>query len=208
MGSIRKILGRLYRLLVEADRTLYADGMRRRYDIHPTARWGYRTRICGEGSIAIGTDTYFGDSCYPSAHPKGVHIRIGRGCAIAHNVHFRTTNFRHTERFADALHSEPEAADIVIVDYCWIGNHVYMGPGVTIGENCIIGANNVVAHDVPPDSVVGGVPARVIGDKRTYATRSLSRAHTAAPPASRRREEVESFCSDKGRGDTPVRSGH
>ena len=47
-----------------------------------------------------------------------------------------------------------------------IGNNVVIGAGsVIIGDNCVIGANSVVLKDVPPDSVIAGVPAKVIKRK-------------------------------------------
>ncbi|MDL1980906.1 MAG: acyltransferase [Deltaproteobacteria bacterium] len=51
---------------------------------------------------------------------------------------------------------------------CKIGSHTVVMPGVTIGENSIVGAMSFVNRDIPPDSVAFGVPARVvrkIGDK-------------------------------------------
>jgi acetyltransferase-like isoleucine patch superfamily enzyme len=44
----------------------------------------------------------------------------------------------------------------------WLGNNVCVMPGVTIGDGAIIGANAVVTHDIPPYSVAGGIPAKVI----------------------------------------------
>ncbi len=44
----------------------------------------------------------------------------------------------------------------------WIGIGVAIMPGVTIGKHCVIGANSVVTHDVPPYTVAAGVPAKVI----------------------------------------------
>lgn len=54
------------------------------------------------------------------------------------------------------------AADIRIGDKVWIGFDATILKGVTIGERSVVGARSVVTHDVPPDSVVSGNPARVV----------------------------------------------
>lgn len=53
------------------------------------------------------------------------------------------------------------AKPITIGDDCWIGGHVVILPGVTIGEGCTIAASSVVTKDIPPWSVAMGSPARV-----------------------------------------------
>ncbi|MBQ9032337.1 MAG: sugar O-acetyltransferase [Parasporobacterium sp.] len=45
---------------------------------------------------------------------------------------------------------------------CWFGASVTVCPGVTIGDNCVIGAGSVVTRDIPSDSFAAGVPCRVI----------------------------------------------
>ncbi len=45
---------------------------------------------------------------------------------------------------------------------CWLGAHVVVTSGVTIGERCVVGANSVVTHDLPPRSIAAGAPARVL----------------------------------------------
>ena len=55
--------------------------------------------------------------------------------------------------------------DIRIEDDVWLGAMVMVMPGVTIGKHAIAAANAVITRDVAPWSIVGGVPARVIGTR-------------------------------------------
>ena len=54
------------------------------------------------------------------------------------------------------------AQPVKIGDNCWFGANVTVCPGVTIGENCVIGAGSVVTRDIPANSLAVGVPCRVI----------------------------------------------
>nr|WP_241225897.1 maltose acetyltransferase domain-containing protein [Escherichia coli] len=51
---------------------------------------------------------------------------------------------------------------ITIGNNVWIGSHVVINPGVTIGDNSVIGAGSIVTKDIPPNVVAAGVPCRVI----------------------------------------------
>lgn len=54
------------------------------------------------------------------------------------------------------------AKPVHIGNDCWFGASVTVCPGVTIGDNCVIGAGSVVTRDIPPNSFAAGVPCRVI----------------------------------------------
>ncbi len=54
------------------------------------------------------------------------------------------------------------AKPVRIGSSCWFGASVTVCSGVTIGDNCVIGAGSVVTRDIPPDSFAAGVPCRVI----------------------------------------------
>jgi acetyltransferase-like isoleucine patch superfamily enzyme len=63
---------------------------------------------------------------------------------------------------------------IVIEDNCMIGANSHLLPNVRIGKNSIVGAGSVVISDVPPNSIVMGVPARVIGSVLKYRDKHVS----------------------------------
>ena len=84
-------------------------------------------------------------------------ITIGNGVLIGHNVVLSTLN--HDPRPPGAwLHPAP----IVIGDRVWIGSNATVLPGVTIGDGAIVAAGAVVTKDVAPNTVVAGVPARLL----------------------------------------------
>jgi len=84
------------------------------------------------------------------------NIRIGNHVFIAKGVIIRDSDSHSVER-DDYIETQP----IVICDHVWIGMRAIIMKGVTIGEGSIIGAGAVVTNDVPPNSMVGGVPARI-----------------------------------------------
>ena len=54
---------------------------------------------------------------------------------------------------------------VIIGNGVWLGNNVCVMPGVRIGDGAVVGANSVVTHDVPPYTIVAGIPARIINQK-------------------------------------------
>ena len=116
-------------------------------------------------NIIIGKNVFFNTSCH--FQDQG-GITIGDGAQIGHNVVLATLN--HCED--PARRSQTIPAPIVIGKNVWIGANATVTPGVTIGDNAIVAAGAVVTRDVPANTVVGGVPARVIRPVQTGASQS------------------------------------
>ena len=93
-------------------------------------------------------------------------IRVGDRAMIASGVQLCTAShpIRPSERLLDARPTffRTYAQPIVVGPGAWIGARAVVLPGVTIGENAVVGASSVVTKDVPPNTVVVGNPARVI----------------------------------------------
>jgi acetyltransferase-like isoleucine patch superfamily enzyme len=104
---------------------------------------------------------------------EGVHIvcniavTIGDRCLIASDVVIldddgHPGNWRERHNHWPELPEDRLGAPIVIEDNVWIGTRAIILKGVHIGTGAVIGAGAVVTHDVPPATIVAGVPARVI----------------------------------------------
>lgn len=106
-------------------------------------------------NITIGKNVFLNTSCH--FQDQG-GITIGDGTLIGHNVVLATLN--HNED--PARRSETIPSPIIIGKNVWIGANATITPGVTIGDGTIVAAGSVVTRDVPPDTIVGGVPAKVL----------------------------------------------
>jgi acetyltransferase-like isoleucine patch superfamily enzyme len=84
-------------------------------------------------------------------------VEVGPYCRIGEYVHISDTVFHPTSPM-----SPVKAAPIRIGRNVWIGTRAIILPGVLIGDHSVIGSGAVVTRDVPPRTVVGGVPARPI----------------------------------------------
>lgn len=90
----------------------------------------------------------------------GAPVRIGNYVRIGHDVSILTVN--HAVGTRDFRAGPRFFGEITIEDGCWIGSRCTLLPGVVIGSGAIVAAGAVVSRSVPPDTLVAGVPARVI----------------------------------------------
>ena len=113
--------------------------------------------------FAYGSNTYMGHHVYANFNLTVVddgECHIGNYCMFAPNVVISTTGHPVHPSFRDkgAQFSLP----VTIKDHVWIGSNVTIMPGVTIGENSVIGAGSVVTKDIPANVVAAGVPCKVM----------------------------------------------
>lgn len=107
------------------------------------------------GHLEIGANSFinYGTSLVASAH-----VKIGRDCLIGTHVQVMDTDFHRVEDKAWDTSGEP----ILIEDRVWLGNRSIVLKGVRIGHDSVVAAGAVVTRDVPPRTLVAGVPARAV----------------------------------------------
>lgn len=115
----------------------------------------------GKG-ISIGSRTTFGSDCY---FGSAGGISIGEDVVAGQYVRFHSENHVYSDK--DTLIREQGVTHkgIVVGNNCWIGAGAVFLDGAEIGDGCVVAANAVVTKKFPPDSVIGGVPAKLIKER-------------------------------------------
>jgi maltose O-acetyltransferase len=129
----------------------------------------YRTRIRTliAGGLALGrnvtiAETAVIDASYPYL------IRIGNNCSIAEQVRI----WSHDAATFKFTGGHARLGKVEIKDNCFIGDRSTILPGVTIGPNVLVVAGSVINKDIPPNSCVAGVPARIYAKFDEYIQRN------------------------------------
>jgi len=106
-------------------------------------------------NITIGKNVFINAGC--KFQDQG-GITIDEGALIGHGVVLATLDHDFAPEKRQQLHPAP----IHIGKRVWIGANAVVTKGVTIGDNAVVAAGAVVTQDVPADTIVGGVPAKII----------------------------------------------
>lgn len=118
---------------------------------------------CNQNAIVdIGSRTSLGFYTFIYA---SAGVKIGDDCMIAPFVYIVDSD--HGNRKGVPMNRQPNAAKpISIGNDVWIGSHAVILAGVNISDGAIIAAGAVVKDDIPPNTIVGGVPARILGERK------------------------------------------
>ena len=143
-------------LRMEANTTLEIhDGPLTRYGTMPyNLRYGAYIEIVNGGRLTIGQ----GAANVGLTIMCATEVTIGNGVRIGRNVSIRDWNGSHVI-INDHYRNH---APVRIEDHVWLCTGCTIMPGVTVGEGSVVAANATVTKDVPPHSLVGGSPAKVI----------------------------------------------
>jgi acetyltransferase-like isoleucine patch superfamily enzyme len=116
----------------------------------------------GDGRIEIGRNVTINDGATIVAYRE---VRIGDNAMIGEYVTIRDQN--HGSRRGELVRTQPyDVAPVSIEADAWLGRGVCVLRGVSIGEGAVVGANGVVTKDVAPYCIVGGIPARPLGERK------------------------------------------
>lgn len=127
--------------------------------------------------MSYGCNVHVGDHFYANFNlviVDDIDVYIGDNVMFAPNVTISVTG--HPVHPDLRPHGDQFSAPVHIGDRVWIGSNVVILPGVTIGENSVIGAGSVVTKDIPPNVVAVGAPCRVLRpiteeDRVSYAVK-------------------------------------
>lgn len=116
-------------------------------------------------NVSMGTDCYIGPNVTITPFGRDdvtdVLLQLGDRVTVSPNVQFLCSMHPEESRLKEVY---GDLSPIVVEDDVWIGAGATILGGVTLGEACVVGAGAVVDDDVPPQTVVGGVPAEHISE--------------------------------------------
>lgn len=117
----------------------------------------YATINNNVGAIIIGDNSLIGISTTLIGP-----VTIGRDVLLAQNVVVSGLNHGYKDIHTSIRAQKVNTAPVVIEDEAWIGANVSITAGVTIGKHAIVAAGSTVLKSIPPYSIVGGNPARIL----------------------------------------------
>jgi acetyltransferase-like isoleucine patch superfamily enzyme len=135
--------------------------------LEPDAFVAMHVTIMKPGNVYLGRRSVVNASCILDG--RECSIRIGHDVDVGPHTHIWTL-----EHDPDDAEHRTKSGAVTIEDHAWIASRVTILPGVTVGRGAVVAAGSVVTRDVPTMAIVGGVPARIIGQRKNPLTYKLN----------------------------------
>ncbi len=135
---------------------------RRLADIGPGVLMAPNVSMMNAERIKIGAYSHIGARCSLWAGKSVGRITLGHHALLGPEVFITAANYR-LEPGTPIMDQPMDESDVVIGPDVWLGARVVVGAGVEIGEGSVIAAHSFVTRSLPPGSIAGGNPARIIG---------------------------------------------
>lgn len=117
-------------------------------------------------TLVIGKGTTI-ESAELAVAEDGSRLTIGEDCMLSSDIRITTTDSHSIIDLATGKRTNP-AKSVHIGDHVWIGYNSNINKGVTIGSNAIVAGNTLLTKDVPPSTIVAGIPGRIIKEGVTW----------------------------------------
>ncbi len=118
------------------------------------------------GKVKIGKNTWVGP--FAILDGTGGGLKIGDFCSISSGVQIYTHNT--VDWALTGGKAKRKTKPVTIGNNCYIGPNTIINMGVKIGSGCLIGAQSYVNKDIPPKSIVFGIPAKIVGKVKVKGT--------------------------------------
>lgn len=123
---------------------------------------GTSIRVESGAQVKIGNEVYINSNCYLRAESD---VTIGDECILGWNVTINTTDGHYIYTEGE---QHPQNGTIVIGNHCWIGNTVSIAKGVLLASGCVCAQYSLVNKSFPKNSLIGGIPAKLIKEKISW----------------------------------------
>lgn len=116
-----------------------------------------------EGTLRVGDKTVFGQATTVNAY---LDVEIGERCLVSDWIYIGDFDHVYSEVHLPIKDQGIAKTPVRIGPDCWIGNRATVLRGTVLGHGSVVGANAVVKGQFPPESVIAGIPGRVIKNRR------------------------------------------
>lgn len=116
----------------------------------------------GRGLIEIGSNTILNEGVIIAANEK---VSIGENCLFAPRAYILDVDHKFSDSEIPVSEQGYETSPVEIQSNGWVGANAVITRGVVLGKGCVVGANSVVTKSFQANSIIGGIPAKILRER-------------------------------------------